>query len=99
MMQKPRSRPNWLVLFLVITPVLGVLWLEAREPLSQVDHKIVEIGLVVLLYGIVAVWLKANEHIVMFDEHQKRQRQDQHLPTRSRIVYGERKDSPEGERR
>jgi hypothetical protein len=52
--------------------ILGLFWREATVPLNQTEHTLVEIGLVLLLYGWVAVWLKANEGALLLEEEEQR---------------------------
>jgi hypothetical protein len=56
-----KRRPSWWQLWLLL-PALGILaFLEASALLSPTDHKVVEIGIVLVVYGLVSVWLRANE--------------------------------------
>ena len=46
----------------MLVPVLGILgFLEIRAPLSATAHKVVEIGLVLLVNGLIWLWLRANK--------------------------------------
>jgi hypothetical protein len=60
-MNNKHSRPNWWILNLLIGVFMLVLYLEVKAPFSKAGHIWAEIGLVLLVYGLVAGWLKANE--------------------------------------
>jgi hypothetical protein len=60
-MNTEKRRPSWWQLWLLF-PALGILaFLEATAPLSTAAHKIIEVGIVVLVYGLVSLWLRANK--------------------------------------
>jgi hypothetical protein len=60
-MGKERRRPSWWQLWLLL-PALGILaFLETTAPLSTAAHKIVEVGIVMVFYGLVSLWLRANK--------------------------------------
>lgn len=96
-MRKPNSRPKWILLFLMIMPVLILLWLEAGVQASRTEHVIAESTLVVLLYGIVAVWLKANEFAIRSEDQAEREQDGQKSPASSKIEFGEGKSASEKE--
>ena len=60
-MRKERRRPSWWQLWLLL-PALGILaFLEARAPLPPAGHTVVEVAIVLVVYGMVSVWLRANQ--------------------------------------
>ena len=60
-MRKERRRPSWWQLWLLL-PALGILaFIEARAPLSPAGHTVVEVAIVLVVYGLVSVWLRANQ--------------------------------------
>ena len=48
-----------------------VFYQEVGMPFSKTDHIYAEIGLVLLLYGMVSWWLKANTASLIREEYQK----------------------------
>jgi hypothetical protein len=53
-------RPKWWQLYLTF-PLLVVLFiLERRLNISTGGHQVVQIGILLLVYGLVHLWLKAN---------------------------------------
>jgi len=60
-MGKERRRPSWWQLWLLL-PALGILaFLEARASLSPAGHTVVEVAIILVVYGLVSVWLRANQ--------------------------------------
>lgn len=70
-MKKGSIRPAWWFLYLSIALVLGLFWIEAKSPFSAAGHTWAEIGLVLILYGLVTTWLKANEAALISEEWEK----------------------------
>jgi len=73
-MKKSTTRPAWWFLYLSIALVLGLFWLEAKSPFSTAGHTWAEVGLVIILYGLVMTWLKANEAAMIAEEREKYKR-------------------------
>jgi hypothetical protein len=60
MKTKARHAPWWQLWMLV--PVLGILeFLETGAPLSAAAHKVVEIGIMLLINGLIWLWLRVNK--------------------------------------
>ncbi len=59
---------NWLSLGLATIVIFGLFWKEIQSPLSKTGHIIAEVGLVILLYGLVNTWLNANQAAILSDE-------------------------------
>lgn len=79
-MKKGLIHPKWWLLYLSIAGVLGLFWLEVKSSFSQAIHTWVEVGLVFVLYGLVMVWLNANER-ALFSEEQRWRKQKLFLNT------------------
>jgi hypothetical protein len=54
------SKPKWWLLFLLIAPVFLMFWDEARLAIPGSEHILFELGLLMLLYGIVFAWMWAS---------------------------------------
>lgn len=68
-MTQERRRPSWWQLWLLL-PALGILaFLEARAPLSPAGHTVVEVAIVLVIYGLVSVWLRANRARLLRESH------------------------------
>jgi len=60
-MKRKTRHPPWWQLWMLI-PLLGILgFLEIRAPLSATAHKVVEMGMVLLVNGLIWLWLRANK--------------------------------------
>ena len=60
-MGKEGHRPSWWQLWLLL-PALGILaFLEARALLSPAGHRVVELAIILVVYGLASGWLRANQ--------------------------------------
>jgi hypothetical protein len=53
-------QPVWWVLYTVVPLMGGLLVLEHRASLSPAGHRFAQIGIVLCIYGLVWLWLRAN---------------------------------------
>ncbi len=72
-MSRSSSHPKWWQLYLIL-PLLVVLFIiENRLKISSRGHQAVQIGIVLLVYGLMHLWLKANaKSLRQMDESQYR---------------------------
>jgi hypothetical protein len=54
------SRPKWWQLYLTFPLLIGLFLLDSRLKLSAHGHQMVQLGILVLVYGLIYLWLKAN---------------------------------------
>jgi len=54
------ARPKWWQLYLTLPLLIGLFALDNRLKLSLRGHQVVQIGIVLLIYGLMHLWLKAN---------------------------------------
>ncbi len=54
------SRPNWWLLYLLLPVLVGLLVIETKVPISEVGHRVVEVGIVLLVFGLIELWLRTN---------------------------------------
>ena len=59
MSSKP-IRPKWWLLYLIFPLLIALLSLDIRLQLSTLGHQVIQIGIILLIYGLVHAWLKAN---------------------------------------
>ena len=59
-MSSSNNRPKWWQLYLTVPLLIGLFLLDARLKLSQRGHIAMQLGSLLLVYGLVHVWLKAN---------------------------------------
>jgi hypothetical protein len=64
----PKTRePAWWMLYALVPVMGGLLVLEFRAPLSPGWHKGVQIGISLFVYGLVWLWLWANDSAILHD--------------------------------
>ena len=54
------ARPKWWQVYLTLPLLIALFMLDNRIKLSERGHQAVQIGIVLLVYGLVHLWLKAN---------------------------------------
>ena len=54
------TRPKWRLLNLIVILAFGLLALDAHAHFSQAGHEAAEIGIVLVIFGLIGVWLHAN---------------------------------------
>lgn len=70
-MKKSSVRPTWWLLYLSAAVILGLLWMEVKVPLSENGHTWAQAGLVLVLFGLVMTWLRANDAAFLSEEYEK----------------------------
>ena len=53
-------RPKWWQVYLTLPLLIVLFMLDSRLKLSERGHQAVQIGIILLVYGLVHLWLKAN---------------------------------------
>ena len=59
-MSSPNKNPKWWQLYLVFPLLIALFTVDNRLKISTRGHQAVQIGIVLLVYGLVHLWLKAN---------------------------------------
>jgi hypothetical protein len=54
------ARPKWWQLYLTFPLLVALFMLDGRLKLSERGHQALQIGIILLVYGLVHFWLKAN---------------------------------------
>jgi hypothetical protein len=65
------ARPKWWQLYLALPILIGLFTLENRLKVSVRGHQAVQIGILLLVYGLVHLWLNANA-VTLSDHRQTR---------------------------
>jgi hypothetical protein len=60
-MHTQNVRPKWWQLYLALPLLVGLFLVDFRLELSARGHQIVQIGIIIFVYALVHLWLKANE--------------------------------------
>jgi len=53
-------RPKWWQLYLIFPLLIALFVVENRLKISARGHQVVQIGILLIIYGLVHLWLKAN---------------------------------------
>jgi hypothetical protein len=53
-------RPRWWLLYVAVPLGAALFWLEARAPLSEGWHRTVQVGVVLVVFGMVELWRICN---------------------------------------
>jgi hypothetical protein len=59
-MSTDHARPRWWQLYLVLPLMAALFAVDTRLKLSTRGHQVIQIGAVLLIYGLVRMWLRAN---------------------------------------
>ena len=54
------ARPKWWQVYLTLPLLVGLFAVDSRLKISARGHQVVQIGIILLVYGLIHVWLKAN---------------------------------------
>ncbi len=66
-----KQEPNWWLLYLTVPLMLALLVLESQMPYPLVIHRIAESGIVLLGFGSMLLWVRANEGALIHEETEK----------------------------
>jgi hypothetical protein len=58
--QTPEPTRSGLVLYLAFAATLGLLWLERHAVLTQTDHTVALLGIVLVFFVVTFVWLSGE---------------------------------------
>jgi hypothetical protein len=70
-MYSSNSKPKWWQLYLTFPLLIALFILDSRFRISTRGHQAVQIGFVLLVYGLIHVWLKANRYAFLPEDRQK----------------------------
>ena len=59
-MHSKKQRPPWCLLYLSLPMMIALILLEMRLPLSDTGHRFAELIIVLIVFGGMSLWLKAN---------------------------------------
>jgi hypothetical protein len=66
-----KQKPNWWLLYLTAPLLLALLVMESQLPYSPVIHRIAEFAIVLLGFGLMLLWVRANEGALIDEEIEK----------------------------
>jgi hypothetical protein len=67
-MQHKKQHPSYWLLYLSLPLMIGLFVLEMRLSLSEPSHRFVEIMIVLIVYGSISLWLKANKGAMVWED-------------------------------
>jgi hypothetical protein len=60
--------PAWWLLYALVPLLAGLFVVEHRAPLSPGGHTGVQVGIVLFIYGLVWLWLRANTLLLLWSD-------------------------------
>lgn len=60
----PQRRLQWRWVYALLPLLIGLLWAARRQPLSRGGHLIMQCAIVLLVYGLLALWLQTNRAVL-----------------------------------
>ena len=55
-----KHHPSWWQLYLSFPLMIGLFLIETRQPLTEAGHKMIELFILLIFFGYISLWLKAN---------------------------------------
>ncbi|HSN77500.1 MAG TPA: hypothetical protein VL334_20705 [Anaerolineae bacterium] len=55
------SQPKWWLLYLLLPVLVGLFVIESKASISDAGHRVVGVGIVLLVFGLIELWLRAND--------------------------------------
>jgi hypothetical protein len=55
-----KHHPSWWQLYLSLPLMIGIFLIETRQPLTAAGHKMIELFILLIFFGYISLWLKAN---------------------------------------
>jgi hypothetical protein len=65
------ARPKWWQVYLTFPLLVALFVLDSRLKISARGHQAVQIGIILLIYGLVHLWMKANATALLSMSQQK----------------------------
>ena len=70
-MHSSNTKPKWWQLYLTFPLLIALFILDGRLRISTRGHQAVQIGIVLLVYGLIHLWLQANRYALLAEDRQK----------------------------
>ncbi len=71
-----KRRPRWGLLYVIVPLAAGLFWLEIKAPWPKAEHRAAEVGIVLLVFGLVELWLRANWLAILNEDYKKQKKSD-----------------------
>jgi hypothetical protein len=66
-----KHKANWWLVYATLPLMIALLLIEARIPGSLLVHRILEFGIVLLSFGLMALWVHGNQAALSNEESEK----------------------------
>ncbi len=66
-----KRKPNWWLLYLTVPLMLGLLIVESQMHYSLLVHRMAEFAIVLLGFGLMFLWVRANQGAMIDEEIEK----------------------------
>jgi hypothetical protein len=66
-----KPRPSWWLLYLSPLILIGLFVLEMRLSLSDTDHRLIELIILLVVFGGIWIWLKANTGALIHEDRER----------------------------
>jgi hypothetical protein len=80
-------RPRWGILYMALPLAAGLFWLQMQAPLPEVGHRAAEVGVVLLTFGLVELWLRANRLAILNEDYRNHGKRG--WKSRIRVIFME----------
>lgn len=60
-MPQPNTRPKWWQIYLLLPLLIGLFLIDFRLNLSDRGHQVLQIGILLFVYWLAHLWMKANQ--------------------------------------
>jgi hypothetical protein len=64
-MTSKKRHPQWWQLYIGLPLLVGLFWSEMQLPLTPTENIIAQLGILILIFGFVQLWLHANRSALM----------------------------------
>jgi hypothetical protein len=59
---------------MIVPLAAGLFWLEMKMTLSETEHRAADVGIVLLIFGLVELWLRANRLAILNEDYKKQKK-------------------------
>ncbi len=67
-----KSHANWWLVFALLPLMILLLFGDALLPESPFGHRVLEVGIVLVTFGLMALWVRANQHSLVENDYTSR---------------------------
>ena len=75
-MRYTRQGPRWWCAWVPLLGLGGLLILESQAPLSPAGHRVAQLIMTLLMYGVVMGWLRRNHGALVHEAYEREQAQE-----------------------